>query len=114
MKRFATRTTIQASPEAVWAILSDAPSYPSWNSTVTKVEGAIALGAKVTVHAKISPDRAFPVKVSTLDAPRKMVWTGGMPIGFLFKASARSRSRRSAMGRWSSRWRRSSMVCSAG
>lgn len=85
MKRFATRTTIQASPEAIWAILTDASAYPSWNTTVTKVEGTIAVGQKVTVHAVISPDRSFPVKVSTLDAPRKMVWTGGMPIGFLFK-----------------------------
>jgi hypothetical protein len=85
MKRFATRTTIHASPETIWAILTDASAYPSWNTTVTKVEGTIAVGHKVTVHAKISPDRSFPVKVSTLDAPKKMVWTGGMPIGFLFK-----------------------------
>lgn len=85
MKRFATRTTIQASPGAVWAILTDASAYPRWNTTVSKVEGTIALGQKVTVHAVISPDRSFPVRVTTLDAPRKMVWTGGMPIGFLFK-----------------------------
>lgn len=85
MRRTATRTTIRATPETVWAILTDAQGYPSWNTTVTKVEGTIALGAKVTVHAKISPGRAFPVTVSKLDAPREMVWTGGMPIGFLFK-----------------------------
>ncbi len=85
MKRFATRTLIRATPEAVWSILTDVARYPSWNTTVTQVDGAVALGAKITVHAKIAPDQAFPVKVTALEAPRKMVWTGGAPIGFLFK-----------------------------
>ena len=35
------------------------------------------------MHAKINPGRAFPVKVTALNA-RQMVWTGGMPLG-LFK-----------------------------
>jgi hypothetical protein len=84
MKSFATRTTIQATPEAIWRILSDAPGYPGWNSTVTRVDGRIALGEKVTVHAKVAPGRAFPVKVVVFDSPRRMVWSGGIPLG-LFK-----------------------------
>ncbi|MEP7347020.1 MAG: SRPBCC domain-containing protein [Gemmatimonadaceae bacterium] len=84
MKSFATRTTIRATPESVWRILTDAPSYPTWNSTVTRVDGQIALGEKVTVHVKVAPGRAFPVKVVTFEAPRRMVWSGGMPFG-LFK-----------------------------
>lgn len=84
MKSFATTTTIRARPETIWAVLTDAARYPEWNSTVSKVEGRIAAGEKVTVHATISPGRAFPLSVSTFDAPRTMVWTGGMPLG-LFK-----------------------------
>ena len=84
MKSFQCETLIRAKPETVWRILTDAPNYPAWNTTVTKVEGTIALGQKITVHAKISPDRAFPVKVTALEAPTRMVWTGGMPLG-LFK-----------------------------
>lgn len=84
MKSFATSILIQAAPEAVWRVLTDAPAYSQWNSTVTRVDGAIALGGKVTVHAKVAPGRAFPVKVVALDAPRRMVWSGGMPLG-LFK-----------------------------
>jgi hypothetical protein len=84
MKSFATSTTIRATPEAIWAVLTDAAAYPSWNTTVTRVEGQIAPGAKVTVHAKISPGRAFPVTVAALEAPRRMVWSSGMPLG-LFK-----------------------------
>ena len=84
MKSFASNTKIQASPEAVWRILTDAPAYPGWNTTVSRVDGRIALGEKVTVHAKLAPSRAFPVKVVAFDAPRRMVWSGGMPLG-LFK-----------------------------
>ena len=84
MKSFASSTTIQAAPEAVWRVLTDAPGYPGWNTTVSRVDGRIALGERITVHAKVAPGRAFPVKVVAFDAPRRMVWSGGMPLG-LFK-----------------------------
>lgn len=84
MKFFETRTQIQAPAERVWALLTDAPNYTSWNHTVTGVDGTIALGEKITVHAKISPDRSFPVKVAELVPNQRMVWSSGMPLG-LFK-----------------------------
>lgn len=85
MKSFSTRIVIRATPEAVWAILTRLEDYPSWNTTVTRVEGSAALGQKVTVHAKLSPGRAFPVKVTAFEPPHRMVWTGGAPLRFLFK-----------------------------
>ena len=84
MKEFSISTDIHASPETIWAILTDAPRYPEWNEGVDKVEGTIALNEKITVHAKISPGRAFPVTVSEFVPNQKMTWTGGMPLG-LFK-----------------------------
>ncbi len=84
MKAFEASTFIQASPEAVWAVLTDAATWTQWNPTVDSIEGTIAPGAKVTVYAKLSPGRAFPVKVSGFEPPHRMVWTGGMPLG-LFK-----------------------------
>jgi hypothetical protein len=78
---FATSIPIQAAPETIWRILTDAPAYPGWNTTVTAVDGRIAAGETVTVHVKISPGRAFPLKVTAFDAPRRMVWSGGMPLG---------------------------------
>jgi hypothetical protein len=81
VKSFAAETAIDASPEAIWAILTDASSYPAWNTTVSSVDGRIARGETLTVHAAIAPGRAFPVKVVAFDAPRRMVWSGGMPFG---------------------------------
>lgn len=81
MKSFASRTSIRAPAETVWAILTDASGYPEWNPTVTRVEGRIAPGQRVSVHAKISPGRAFPVTVTAFEPPSRMVWRGGMPLG---------------------------------
>jgi hypothetical protein len=84
MKAYDATATIQADPTRVMGVLTDAPRYPEWNSTVERVDGQIAQGETITVHAKISPGRAFPVKVAELIPGQKMVWSGGMPLG-LFK-----------------------------
>ncbi len=84
MKRFATTTTINATPEVIWSILTDAAAYPEWNPTVSGIDGTIAPDEEITVHAKISPDRAFPVNVSAFEPGRRMVWSSGMPLG-MFK-----------------------------
>lgn len=84
MKTFAVKTSIRATPERIWALLTNAAGYTRWNNTVEKVDGTIALGERVTVHPKSNPGRAFPVKVAEFEPPRRMVWRGGMPLG-LFK-----------------------------
>jgi hypothetical protein len=84
MKTFAATTVIDAAPETVWRILTDGAGWLSWNPTIEKLEGEISAGAKVKVYAKVSPGRAFPVRVSEFVPPRLMVWRGGMPLG-LFK-----------------------------
>jgi hypothetical protein len=81
MKKFETTIEIKAAPDKVWSILTNAEAYPNWNSTVEKVDGQIALGQKVTVYAKATPGRAFPLKVSEFEPSKKMVWSGGMPLG---------------------------------
>ena len=84
MKVFQATTTIAAAPETVWAILTNASGYPEWDPGVERIEGRIAPGEKITAYTKLSPDRAFPVTVTTFEPGRKMVWASGMPLG-LFK-----------------------------
>lgn len=83
MLAYSAKTTINASPETVWNILTDAPNYPQWDPTVIRIEGTIAYGNKITAYTKLS-DRAFPVNVSEFVPHKKMVWSSGMPLG-LFK-----------------------------
>ena len=84
MKFYEVTQTIDASPEAVWAVLSDGPGFVSWESGIEEFEGSIALGNKVKLYSEASPGRAFPLKVTTMEPARKMVFSGGMPLG-LFK-----------------------------
>jgi hypothetical protein len=84
MKAFEASATINATPDAIWTILTDAPGYPTWDSGVDSVAGRIAPGEKITVHSQIAPGRAFPVQVVEFSPGRTMVWSGGLPLG-LFK-----------------------------
>jgi len=81
MKSYESSAAIAAAPEVVWAILTDAPGYPRWDSGVKEVDGQIAPGEKIKVVSEANPKRAFPVEVAALDRPRRMVWRGGMPLG---------------------------------
>jgi hypothetical protein len=62
-------------------LLTDAAGYPQWNSTIDKIDGHIAAGERLTIYAKATPGRAFPVRVSEFVPPQRMVWKGGMPLG---------------------------------
>jgi hypothetical protein len=84
MKSFSTSTTIDAPAADVWAILTEGAAYPGWNTSVERLEGTIAPGETIRLFVKLNPGRAFPVKVTTFEPPRRMTWTGGMPLG-LFK-----------------------------
>src|SRR5215467_9784639 len=79
MKVHSANTNIKATPDKIWTILTDGPNYPKWDPWATRIEGNIVAGGKVTAYTKLSPDRAFPVKVSEFEPGRKMTWTGGMP-----------------------------------
>ena len=68
-------------PVDVWAVLADAAVWPSWDSGVDggrgpdrrRREGHHPLGGVAR--------RAFPVTVTTLEPPHRLVFTGGMPLG---------------------------------
>ncbi len=68
---------IDAPPAAVWAVLTDAPAYPTWNTTVTSLEGTIAAAEEIELKVKIDPKRTFKLEVSTFEAPTRMVWQDG-------------------------------------
>ncbi|HEY0492917.1 MAG TPA: SRPBCC domain-containing protein [Candidatus Dormibacteraeota bacterium] len=84
MKSYEASSTINASPQSVWAVLTNAEGYTGWDSGVERVTGRIAPGEKITVVSKANPGRAFPVKVAEFVPGQRMVWSGGMPLG-LFK-----------------------------
>jgi hypothetical protein len=80
MKAFEASSVINATPEAIWAVLVDGPRWTEWDSAVVGVDGTIALGEKVTVRPEVNPNRGFPVKVVEFEPGKRMVWRGGMPL----------------------------------
>jgi hypothetical protein len=84
MKSYEASTTIEAPPETVWSVLMATSKWPEWDPFCEKIEGTVAPGAKIKAFTKLSPGRAFPVKVRELVENERMVWSGGMPLG-LFK-----------------------------
>lgn len=81
MRFFEATTTIDAPAAAVWEVLIDGHSWPSWDSGVDEVQGQIAPGNTITIRSAAAPGQKFPVKVTTFDAPHRMTFTGGMPLG---------------------------------
>src|SRR5262245_43753882 len=77
--RMECRVAIQiaASHERIWALLTTAADVPRWNSTVTSIEGTIALGQRLAIRVPIS-DRTFRPKVTELVQGSRMVWSDGM------------------------------------
>ena len=83
MKEYSSTISIRSTPERVWSLLTDAASYASWNPEIKRVEGKIALGEKLRAHVVMHGGRIQPVsvRVTAFEPPRRLVWTGGMPLG---------------------------------
>ena len=84
MKKYTASITINASPEVVWRILTDAKGYPDWDPAMDHIEGILAPGETVKFFTKLS-SQAFPVKVAAFEPNRRLALRGGMPLG-LFKS----------------------------
>jgi uncharacterized protein YndB with AHSA1/START domain len=84
VKFYEASSTISAKPEAIWAVLTDGATWPTWDSGVDKVEGRIGPGETIKIYVKVNPGRAFPIKVTEFMPAQRIVMSGSMPLG-LFK-----------------------------
>jgi hypothetical protein len=82
MKVVETRRTIAASPETVWAILTDPARIVAGGMGVLRLDGAIARGQKIRLESAVAPGRVFTLSVDEATAPRRMVWSSGAPFIF--------------------------------
>lgn len=81
MRKYNARATIQRPAAEVWRILTEPSRFPEFDPYCDKIEGELALGGTIKAFSKLSPGRAFPVKVTELVENRRMTWRGGMPLG---------------------------------
>jgi len=81
MRAYEATAVINVGPEQVWRVLTYIAAWPDWDSGVTKVDGRLGLGEKLSISVEANPGRAFLVKVVTLTEPERIVFRGGMPLG---------------------------------
>ncbi len=68
---------IQARPDRIWALMTNAGDFPRWNSTIKSIEGQIALGQTVKLIAAIAPQRVFNLNIIEFVPEKRMVWSDG-------------------------------------
>ena len=66
--------SIDAPNTTVWNLLTDLRAQSKWNSTVTSIEGNVALGGFVTFVVPEAPGQTFREEVVAYDEGRSMVW----------------------------------------
>ena len=91
MKFFESTAVINAAPDTIWRIITDAPNLANWDSGIEKVEGKIEPGETIKVYVKVS-GQGLPGQGHGVPAGEKMVWSGACPLG-LFKGVGPTPSR---------------------
>ncbi len=91
-KSVRTQITIQASPEEVWAVLTDVPRIGEWNNVLIPVKGELEEGSKVTYEFYQDEGGTAAVmdaKVRCLTPSELINQAGGMPGILTFDHSYR-------------------------
>jgi hypothetical protein len=65
----------------VWGLLTDISSYRDWNHAVLSIEGNLTAGGTIKLVSVAAPTRTFTLQVTSMQAPLRMVWSDGMPLG---------------------------------
>jgi hypothetical protein len=86
MRVLETQIHIDATPEQVWAVLTDFPAYAGWNPFITAIAGAPEPGARLVVRIAPPAGRAmtFKPRVTTSETNRHFAWLGHLGLPRIF------------------------------
>lgn len=81
-----TTINIDASPRAIWDVLTDFAAYRDWNPFMDRIEGAPEVGTKLVVHMTPPGGRGMTFKPTVLAATpgQELRWLGKLGFGGLF------------------------------
>ncbi len=80
---------IDASPEAVFDILTDLERYGEWNPFTPRIDSSLEIGAPVRMRVRLRDDERLMTQVETVTAnerPHKLCWGADIPLRFLIRA----------------------------
>ena len=86
MKQLVTHIEINASPEKIWAVLTDFANYKNWNPFVKELTGNVELGENIMVMLQPPGSSAmkFTPVVTSFEKNERFSWKGKLFIGGLF------------------------------
>jgi len=81
-----TTIDINASPRAVWDVLTDFSAYGDWNPFMDRAEGTAEVGARLVIHMSPNGGRGMTFKPTVLAATpgQELRWLGKLGVGGLF------------------------------
>lgn len=79
-------TTIDAAPEQVWAVLTDADGYADWSSMLHVVDGTFGPDARPTLRLELpdGPSYEFRPTIIAFEPPRRLTWRAVTGVRGLF------------------------------
>ena len=77
---------IEATPETVWAILTDLASYPEWNPSIPSSQGTASVGEKLINRMQTPSGKGMTLKptVTVADANTTFEWLGHLFLPGIF------------------------------
>lgn len=90
MRELTTSIDIDASPDAVWSVLTDFRHYPEWNPFM-RVVGRANEGAHLVVELTPPEKRQFRFRptVTHVERPRELRWVGHLFVSGLYDGEHR-------------------------
>jgi hypothetical protein len=86
MKELRTEIEIAASPEVVWAILTDFAAFPQWNPFIKEASGEQKVGGKLRIRVVPAGGKGMVFKPTVLafETNRELRWRGRLGVPGLF------------------------------
>ncbi len=81
-----TEIDIQASPDTVWATLTNFKEYPNWNPFIKHLSGELIVGAELsaTLQAPGGKPMNFTPTIMTVDTGKEFRWLGKLFLPKIF------------------------------
>lgn len=78
MKSIAAETTINASAQRVWKILTEFAKYEEWNPFIRKISGRASEGSKIQIHIETpsGTSRRYTPTITKVQEERELRWLG--------------------------------------
>ena len=84
--QIATEIEIDATPDTVWAMLTDLPAYRDWNPFITSAEGSVVVGERLVNRLEPPGGKAMTFKptVTAVEDRRVFEWLGRLGVPGVF------------------------------